>query len=72
MVLTAFYISHDWKILLKTGKNHDLKTFSLHDILLYITAKYGIYNKFNGYFLSVDFMLLSDRKNPLHMKWANA
>ena len=26
------------------------------------------YNQFDGYFLSVDFMLLSDRKNPLQMK----
>jgi hypothetical protein len=27
MVLTAFYLSHDWKILLKTGFKKKKKTF---------------------------------------------
>ena len=29
MVLAAFYLSSDWKILLKMGKNYDSKNFSL-------------------------------------------
>ncbi len=44
MVLTAFYLSPDWKIPLKTGKNHGRKTYFLHDILLYCPLKLGIIN----------------------------
>ena len=72
MILVTFFWSHNLKILLKTGKKHDFcRNVQQNMAELILIIHLSNYPFRNGYFLSANFMLLSDRKNPLQMKPLN-